>query len=106
MRVLREVAIPGRDKKVVVRELTVGEIRAWLADKVQPGDLIDSMLIEDISLSDLLILSDLTSAEIEDMTPGEIDLVIGVAKEINATFFVMRGKMLELGGKILALPPG
>lgn len=106
MRVLREVAIPGRDKKVVVRELTVGEIRAWLADKEQPGNLVDSMLIEDISLSDLLILSDLTMADIEDMTPGEIDLVIGIAKEINVTFFAMRGKILELGEKILALPPG
>lgn len=106
MRVLREVAIPGRDKKVVVRELTVGEIRAWLADKVQPGDVVDSMLFADIAVSDLLILSDLTAVEIEELTPGEIDLVLAVSKEINVTFFAMRGKILEFGEKILALPPG
>ncbi|UCV13765.1 hypothetical protein [Quatrionicoccus australiensis] len=106
MRVLREVAIPGRENKVIVRELTVGEIRSWLAAKVQPGDLVDSMLIADISISDLLILSDLTNGEIEELTPAELDLVITAAKEINVAFFAMREKMVDIGTKILAAPPG
>lgn len=106
MRQLQEVTIPGRDFKVVARELTVGEIRAWLASKTTPGDLVDSVLLTDVSLSDLLVLTDLTEPVIEELTPSEIDLVVSVVKEINGTFFAMREKVVELGSQLLAVPPG
>ena len=52
MRVLHEDEIAGR--KVVIRELTVGEIRAWLEIKeAETPHLIDSFLSEEMSLSEI-----------------------------------------------------
>ncbi|MBK7899751.1 MAG: hypothetical protein KA603_02340 [Azonexus sp.] len=100
MRRLKEFEIDGR--KVVVKELTVGEIRAWLASKTDAGDLVDGALFEEIALSDLVFLSDLPADVIDGMTPSDIDRVIAEAREVNARFFAMRERVVTLGREILA----
>lgn len=100
MRVIREIDLGGR--AVQVKEMTVGEIRAWLASKETVGDVVDSLLFEDIALSDLPFMTDLANADIDGLTPSDVEKVLGVAKEVNAAFFVMRERTAALGRKILA----
>ena len=101
MRVLHEDEIAGR--KVVIRELTVGEIRAWLEIKgAETPDLIDSFLSEEMALSDIVQMCDLTITDLDGFTPTEIEQVIVKCKEVNARFFAMRGRLAEVGQKILA----
>lgn len=101
MRVIREIEVGGR--KVQVRELTVGEIRAWLKDSgMVSGDLVDAALFEEFSLPDLLRMTDLTTETIAGMTPGDLRQVFAVAEEVNADFFGMRGRALALGRAALS----
>lgn len=103
MRVIREIKLDSR--AIVVKELTVEEIRAWLFSKVSPGDLVDSMLFDEFALSDLEVLTDLTAAEINALAPSEIEKVLPVVKEVNARFFVMRERTATIGRQILAAQP-
>ena len=100
MRVIREIDLGGR--AVQVRELTVGEVRQWLASKVTPGDMVDSLLFEEIALSDLAFLTDLDAAAVDTLTLSEVERLVAVAKEVNAAFFAMRERTVALGQRILA----
>lgn len=102
MRIIREH--PLGDRKVMVKELTVAEIRAWLAGKVELGDLVDTMLFEELTLSDIEQLTDLTAEEIDHLAPSEIDALLPVLKEVNARFFVMRERVAMMGRQLLAQP--
>lgn len=100
MRIIREYPLGAR--KVMVKELTVGEIRAWLAGKVELGDLVDTMLFEELALSDLEVLTDLTAEDIEQLAPSEIEALQPALREVNARFFAMREKVAMMGRQILA----
>lgn len=96
MRVIREIEIGGR--KVQVKELTVGEIRAWLKDaQFGASDVVDVLLFEDIDLPALARMTDLDAAAIEAMTPGDLRRVIDAAREVNADFFAMRDRVTASG---------
>jgi len=99
-RIIREVTIGG--VPVVVKELKVREIRAWLADKANLGDVVDVQLFEDLSLSDLSVLTDLSSDTVEELAPSQIRELIAVVREVNPDFFAMRGRLAEIGRQILA----
>lgn len=101
MRVIREIEVGGR--KVQVRELTVGEIRAWMKDSgMVSGDLVDAALFEEFSLPDLLRMTDLTTDDVAGMAPSELRQVFAVAEEVNADFFGMRSRALALGRAALS----
>ena len=69
MRVIREIEVAGL--KIQVRELTVGEIRAWLKDSgMVSGDLVDAALFEEFSLPDLLRMTDLTTETVAASDAG------------------------------------
>ncbi len=96
MRVIREIEVGG--KLVEVKEMTVGEIRAWLKDSgAVSGDLVDATLFEDYSLPDLARMTSLTAADVADLAPSELRLVFEAAREVNADFFLMRSRVLALG---------
>lgn len=100
MRLLREIQVGG--VKVIVRELTVSEIRAWLEGVSDEAlDLVDSSLFEEVSLGDLPLMTDLKKEVIDSLTPSEIDEVITVCREVNARFFAMRARLAEVGQRIL-----
>lgn len=101
MRVIREIDVGG--KAVQVRELTVGEIRAWLKDAAAPGgDLVDAALFEEFSLSDLCRMTTLKAEDIDPLSPAEIRSIATVAQEVNADFFAMRGRLAALGRRAIA----
>ena len=69
---------------VFVREMTVAEIRVFLQT---PGD----------SLRNLLCFTDLSPAEIDQLSGEEGERLMGAALELNAAFFVSedRGQKTE-----------
>lgn len=101
MRVVREVEIAGR--KISIRELTVGEIRNWLKESgAVSGDVVDATLFDDFSLPDLTLMTSLVPEAINAMTPTEIREVRKAAEEVNADFFAMRSRVVELGRRVLS----
>lgn len=73
---------------VTVRELTVADIRMWMADAQEASpDLVDNLLLKDVSLQDLTHLSSLTPEQMDGLTPSELQRVLDEAKELNSHFF-------------------
>ena len=105
MRVVKEIDAFGR--KLAVKELTVGEIRFWMAGVGAGGgdDVVSVALFEDATLDDLLMMSDLTAAEIADATPSELTAVKDVVKEVNKDFFSLRTRLAKLGEAALRATP-
>ena len=89
---------------VTVRELTVAEIRAWLADvqQAQGADLVDVLLLKDVALQDITRMSSLSMDQINTLTPSQLRAVLDAAREINADFFALRGGIVEIGNQILS----
>lgn len=103
MRVIREIEVGGR--KVQVKELSVGEIRAWLAGLGSSTvDAVDVALFEEMSLGELALMTGLSQQDIEAMTPSELAEVLTTAQEVNARFFGMRARIEEMGKRALATP--
>lgn len=75
---------------VTVRELTVAEIRTWMADAQEASpDLVSNLLLRGVSLADLAHLSSLTPAQIDSLAPSQLQAVLDVAKEVNTHFFAL-----------------
>ncbi len=90
--------------RVGFKEMTVGEIRAWLkASGLVSGDAIEATLFADYSLPDLLHLTTLTDAEIDLLPPSEIHRAFAFAKEVNPDFFEMRQRVVALGRQALSI---
>jgi hypothetical protein len=89
-----------------VRELTVGEVRAWMKEAAGRAggevDVVGEMLLEDCSIADLLRMSDLTDAAADSMGPSEIRKIADLAKELNPYFFGLRSRLVALGATIKA----
>lgn len=84
---------------VTVRELTVGEIRAWLKDvqaQSDAVDVVDVMLLRDVSLQDVMRLTSLTAVQVEGLGPSQLRTVVEAAREINEDFFALRAGLLTV----------
>ena len=92
-------------KPAVAREMTVAEIRDWLAGKTGGEDVVDSLLFDDLSLPDLCQMSSLSKADIDKLAPSEIQLVIDEAKKVNQAFFAMRLRLVKIGQQVMQQPP-
>mgnify|MGYP001000146575 CR=1 FL=1 len=96
MRVIREIEVGGRT--VQVRELTVGEIRAWLKDaQFATADVVDLLLFADIDLPALRRMTNLDDADLDAMPSSDVRQVIEAAREVNADFFAMRDRVMATG---------
>ncbi len=103
MKVVKTIPACGRD--VTVSELTVGEIRAWLADlttRATGDDVVNVAIFEDAALDDLLMMSDLTAEEVAAATPSELAAVLEAVKTVNRDFFSLRAKLERAGAATLA----
>lgn len=82
------------DRRVTVRELTVGEVRVWLNQLgSEPSELIGDALFEDISLGELYQMTDVSLSDLDNFTPSELREVVTIAKELNPDFFGMRARL-------------
>lgn len=76
--------------EVTVRELTVAQVRDWLAgmDK-EPRGLLDVGLCSDLAIPDLPVFASVDRATLDDLAPSDIDLIIAAVKDVNPHFFGM-----------------
>jgi hypothetical protein len=101
MRVTKEVLIG--DARIVVTELTVADLRAWLSDlSTTPSDTIGDELFDGVTLHELTWMSSLDPAKAGALAPSELQQVVDACKEVNAHFFALRGKLVERGRKLAA----
>lgn len=103
MRVIREIEVAGIG--IQIKELTVGEIRAWFKETTAAGgggDLVDATLFDEFSMADIKVLTNLRDDRIDGLTPAEVREIAAAAKEVNADFFAMRGRLVQLGRQIVA----
>lgn len=83
---------------VTVRELTVLQVRSWLADTIAPKeqlDVVDQVLFSECSLSDLQRMTSLTLEQINQLRPSELRQVIALCKELNPDFFAFMGRLVK-----------
>lgn len=78
---------------VAVRELTVGEIRAWLKEPFAGAepDVVGALLLADtgMTLADLQRFTTLDAATLEAATPSALRALALRVKEVNADFFAL-----------------
>lgn len=88
---------------VTVRELTVGEIRAWMKRIAEGGhDPVDDTLLQEVSLADLYAMTDLQAGQAESLTPSQLRRVFEGCREVNPDFFGLRDRIESAGRQILA----
>ena len=105
--------MPGRTKKVEVagvqvtaRELSIEEIYHWLGaaearfdaaiNAEKKPDAVGAMLLDTLTLDDLMLTSDLTEVTWRKAYPSEMDTLIDAVKEVNPHFFALRERMGEI----------
>lgn len=83
------------DLSVIVRELTVLQVRTWLAEMQKPGDrdLVDEGLFEECSVADIGRMTSLSIDQINALRPSQLRQVIATCKELNPDFFGFRGRL-------------
>lgn len=84
------------EQTITVRELSVGEVRAWLtemASQVQ-RDPLHALALPDIGLDELARMTDWTVKKLERFAPSQLAEVLAVAKRLNPDFFRIRGVLI------------
>lgn len=108
MRVIEEIVVGSAKTKVLVKELTLAEIRAWMdaaATSQEPPDLLDD-LFEDknVLISDLFVFSDAPKELIEDLAPSEIEALIDKVRAVNLRFFEMWRRRMAAARSAMIAP--
>lgn len=101
MRVEKTVTIG--DREVVVREMTLGEIRAWLkeASALTLVDTVDALLFEEFRPSDLKAMVG-PDVDLDAFGPADLRELYAVCREVNADFFAMQARAVMQGRQMLA----
>lgn len=80
--------------KIIVRELTVAEVRKWLSDPstLEQSDsefdvLTGLMSFDEINVNDIYRFTDLKKEDVEVLTPSALKKIAAVVKELNSVFF-------------------
>jgi len=93
---------------VTVNEITVNQIRGWLASvESTETDVVDKLLIEHITLSDIVLCTDLTDKQISKLKPSELQTVADKCTEVNQHFFFLRERIqlvVAPGASVQPLP--
>lgn len=94
----------GEGKTITVRELTVGEIRAWLAEAEASDangvDVVGALLFDDMALADLARMTDISVQDMDALPLSVINQIKGAAKALNPNFFALRGKIMVAGQRL------
>lgn len=109
------------ERSVLFKELTLAEIRQWLAlvtaDAAAAAttenagfsapavDVATSQLFEDFDVADLVMLTDLVDDDLGDFTPAELAAIHARCKTVNARFFAMRERLVAIGQAAMEATP-
>ncbi|QRY79636.1 hypothetical protein JVX91_00545 [Pseudomonas sp. PDNC002] len=91
--------VPLGSLSVTVREMTVAQVRQ-LMDTITADEVGDNLLGGVLRLHDLSAMSDLTTKQIDELRPSQLEEVAQACREVNRHFF----EMLERLVKALAKP--
>lgn len=84
---------------VVVRELTVLQVRAWLSEiseaRKDGFDPVDEAFFEECSINDIKRMTSLTEDQVNSLRPSQLREVIALCKELNPDFFGFMGRLLQ-----------
>ncbi len=80
----------GESIAVVVRELTVAEVRSVLLTDEAIGDPLQSLVFDGFGLGDLLMQCDAAAADLERCTPSELAPLVAACQELSPFFFRVR----------------
>lgn len=98
MRATETVEVDGRT--ITVRELTVGEVRAWLAalaaGSLPATDAVGALLFEDFTLPELALFADF-GPSCDGLAPSDLRRIYGAARRLNPDFFGMRDRLAAIG---------
>lgn len=87
------------DKDVTVRELTVTEIRDWMAavesasEESRPSLDLGDVLFEDVGFKELAMMTDARPEDLEGATPSELRELADLCKRVNSHFFAMNERL-------------
>ncbi|PTQ70352.1 hypothetical protein [Pseudomonas sp. GV071] len=86
-------------REVICRELTVAAARNLLQSE-NSGDLVKDALFLDVRLDELVLFTNLTSADISDMYPSELALVVEGCRAVNPDFFAMLDRLSKPAARV------
>ncbi|SFM71313.1 hypothetical protein [Marinobacter pelagius] len=97
----RAVTLERHNLTVTVKELTVADVRDWLRSlqDLQEFDAVNAALFQEegASIDDVLRMTDLDKAELDQLPPADVVKVIDKCKQVNPHFFRFRAAMIEIG---------
>lgn len=98
------VEVQVGERTVIVRELTVAEVRAWVAEHEAgvPVDPLRALVFDDCSLDDLARLCNLPVEEMEQHTVADLTPLRDKAKALNPHFFKVREALVSVSRAIQA----
>lgn len=87
--------VQAGEATVTVRELTVGEVRAWAVEReaVTETDAVGELVAPDCSLDDIGRMSDATPEMLESLTAAQLGAVVEACKKLNPHFFRIRAAL-------------
>ncbi len=102
MSATKKIEIDGRT--IVVKELTVGEIRDWLTE-IESGtkavDVAGEFVFDDCSVDDLVRVSDMPREAFDDLAPSQIEPIREAARALNPGFFRARAAVAAAHASIV-----
>ncbi|MBF0273566.1 MAG: hypothetical protein HQL98_16095 [Magnetococcales bacterium] len=98
MRRTKSITLGDPAREVIIREPTVAEMRNWLVEleklKTSTIDFVTHGLFNDASLTDIVLMSNLSLAELDALVPSEIRILIDACQEMNPDFFTVRRRRM------------
>lgn len=89
---------------IIVKELTVAEIRTWLkkteAEESKP-DAVDLFILPDLNLQELRQFTDATAEDLDVLTQSELLELYQKVKEVNPLFFEMAKRLADMSRSAL-----
>jgi len=100
---LKDIKVDG--EPVVIKELSVREIREWLGkldnEAKEDIDVVSSLLFSACDLPTVIRMTSLTEESVEEMFPSQIAVVIEACKEKNASFFALARRVQAILGDVV-----
>lgn len=93
------------DRRVTVRELSVTEVRDWIAEHETgqvPIDPVRAMVFDDCSLDDLARMCDMPADSMEEFGPVALGPLHDACKALNPHFFKLREALVSVSRAIQA----
>lgn len=85
---------------VTVRELTVGEVRHWLASIATgvdlPSDVVGNLMFDGFAIEELTLFL-IGKPDYDALTQSEVHAIHAVAKRLNPDFFIFRQRLFRAG---------